>query len=489
MDAKKVLVTGGAGFIGSHLCDRLVTEGCSVIVLDNYFTGSRDNHVDGVEYREGHTKDIEKLVPEKLDLVYHLGEYARVEKSMEEPGMVWDLNKAGTFAVLEFCRKRDCKIVYAGSSTKFSDGGLGRDLAPYTWAKATNTELVKNYGQWYGLPFAITYFYNVYGPGEISHGPYSTVIGIFMEEYKHGQPLTVVAPGTQMRNFTHVEDIVDGLILVGDKGQGDEFGIGATEGHSVLDVAKTFCNEIIMLPERRGNRQDSVVDTSKVSALGWQQKHKLEEYIKDFIQRTKREAGIEKRVLVFSTTFYPAAGPAEEALCELMRRMPDVHFDVITSAFSLEAKNAPSPLPNVEVYRLGRGAWFDKFFLPILGARKAKELIKQHKYLFTWSIMASYAALAALGLRRRSDLPLLISLADQRLESVPWYLRFLLSTILMRADQIATIGGGQERFASKVARPAKLTASNRRGDVFANAIRFAYNSILKERSAEKVKTL
>jgi UDP-glucose 4-epimerase len=489
MDAKLVLVTGGAGFVGSHLCQRLKAEGCRVISLDNYFTGSRDRHVEGVEYREGHTKDIEKLVPEKPDLVYHLGEYARVEKSMEEPALVWDLNKAGTFAVLEFCRKRGCKIVYAGSSTKFSDGGLGRDLTPYTWTKATNTELVKNYGHWYNLPFAITYFYNVYGPGEISHGPYSTVIGIFMEEYKHGQPLTVVSPGTQIRNFTHVDDIVDGLILVGDKGHGDEHGIGAAEGHSVLEVAKMFSDEIVMLPERQGNRMDSVVDTSKVTALGWKQKNTLHDYIRDFIQQTKREAGLEKRVLVFSTTFYPAAGPAEEALGELMRRMPDVKFDVITSAFSSEAKNAPSPLPNVQVYRLGRGAWFDKYLLPVMGARKAKELTNQHKYLFSWSIMASYAALAAISLRRTSNLPLLISLADQHLESVPWYFRFLLSTIFKGADQIATVGGLQERYASQVAKPAKLTASNRSGDVFANAIRFAYNSILKEKNAERLKTL
>ncbi len=304
MDSKLILVTGGAGFVGSNLCRRLVSLGHKVISLDNYFTGSRDNHVPGVEYREGHSKEIEKLVSEIPDLVFHLGEYSRVEKSLEDPPeLVWDLNKAGTFAVLEFCRKKNCKIVYAGSSTKFSDGGLGRDLTPYTWMKASNTELVKNYGQWYGLPFAITYFYNVYGPGEISHGPYSTLIGIFSEEFRQGHPLTVTAPGTQARNFTHVDDIVDGLILVGDKGEGDEFGLGAEQAFSVMDVAKMFGAPVVMLPERRGNRLTSQADTSRARALGWEQKHRLDEYIRDFIAKTERLAGEDKRVLVVSTTF------------------------------------------------------------------------------------------------------------------------------------------------------------------------------------------
>src|SRR3989344_3823358 len=124
MKHQLILVTGGAGFIGSHLCVRLVKEGHHVISLDNYFTGRRENHVPGVDYREGHTKDIEKHISETPDLIYHLGEYSRVEKSLEEPALVWDLNKDGTFGVLEFWRKRGCKMIYAGSSTKFGDGGL-----------------------------------------------------------------------------------------------------------------------------------------------------------------------------------------------------------------------------------------------------------------------------------------------------------------------------------------------------------------------------
>lgn len=275
---KLAVVTGGAGFVGSHLCARLVKEGYRVISLDNYFTGSKDNHVAGVKYREGHTKDIAKLVPEDPDIIYHLGEYARVEQSLSEPDVVWDLNVHGTFGVLEYWRDKKCKLVYAGSSTKFGDGGLARVATPYAWTKAANTELVKNYGAWYQLPFAITYFYNVYGPGERA-GKYGTVVEIFKQKFLKGEPLTVESPGTQKRNFTHIEDIVEGLVLVGERGEGDEFGLGSSEAYSILDLANMFGTEVTLVPSRPGNRTDSSLDLSKSSVLGWKPTHSLEEYV------------------------------------------------------------------------------------------------------------------------------------------------------------------------------------------------------------------
>ncbi len=277
-DSKLILVTGGAGFIGSRLCERLVTNGHKVISLDNYFTGSKENHIEGVDYREGHTKDIKKHVSETPDLVYHLGEYSRVERSFKEPGLVWDLNIVGTLGVLEFCREKKCKIVYAGSSTKFSNNGQGRFQSPYAWSKATNTDLVANYGNWFDLPYSITYFYNVYGPGE-RNGTYGTVIEIFRQQYLAQKPLTVRLPGTQERNFTHIDDIVDGLLLVGEKGEGKGYGLGASETFSVLEVAKLFTDNIEMLPNQAGNRLDAPLDTKNSRALGWSQKRKLADYI------------------------------------------------------------------------------------------------------------------------------------------------------------------------------------------------------------------
>lgn len=277
---KKILVTGGAGFVGSHLCERLSKdEGNDVYSLDNYFTGSKQNHVPNVTYIEGSTSDIERLVSFAPDMVYHLGEYSRVEQSFDDIEKVWKYNKDGIFAVLEFVRKHGCKILYAGSSTKFGDGGLGRSASPYAWTKASNTELVQNYGTWFNVPYAITYFYNVYGPREIQTGKYATLIALFKEKMKNGEALTIVSPGTQKRNFTHIDDIIDGLVLVGENGYGDEFGIGSGEAFSIKEIAQMFGGKIEMLPERAGNRMSADVVTAKTEALGWKPKRSIKEYI------------------------------------------------------------------------------------------------------------------------------------------------------------------------------------------------------------------
>jgi UDP-glucose 4-epimerase len=281
---KMILVTGGAGFVGSHLCERLVRDGHRVISLDNYRFGSRDNHVAGVEYREGHTKDIATVVPETVDLVYHLGEYARVEQSFDDIELVLDFNVIGTKAVLEYCRRGSVKIVYAGSSTKYADGGMGRDQSPYAWSKATNTDLVQRYGDWFGISYAITYFYNVYGPRERGDLATGTLIGIFAEKMKRGEPLPVRRPGTQKRNFTHVSDIVEGLVLVGEQGEGDEYGLGHPDAYTIEDVAQMFGGEIEWLPERLGNRMGSSVDINRARLeLGWEPKQNLPTYIQEYI--------------------------------------------------------------------------------------------------------------------------------------------------------------------------------------------------------------
>lgn len=288
--SKLILVTGGAGFVGSHLCERLVSEGNRVISLDNYFTGSKENHVDGVEYREGHTKDIERHVPESPDVIYHLGEYSRVHASLEEPDVVWDMNVVGTLAVLEYWRKKGVKLVYAASSTKSSTtqaakGGAGKDLTPYTWAKASNVDLITQYGSWYELPHAIVYFYNVYGPRERAWGNYGTLVETFRQNFLEGKPHIVNAPGTQTRAFTHVHDTVEGIMLAGEKGSGDGYNISSKDVHSILEVAEMYGGDIQMHPQTAMSRSSTADDTSKIESLGWEQKRSLREYITEAKKR------------------------------------------------------------------------------------------------------------------------------------------------------------------------------------------------------------
>jgi len=141
---------------------------------------------------------------------------------------------------------------------------------------------VKNYGVWFGLNYAITYFYNVYGPRELT-GAYGTVIEIFRQWVLRGGTLKVVSPGTQKRLFTHIDDIVRGLLLVGEKGSGDGYGLGAEEEHSILEIAKMFGGKIEMLPERQGNRMTSSIDLSRSrDELGWKAEKSIKGYIKEF---------------------------------------------------------------------------------------------------------------------------------------------------------------------------------------------------------------
>jgi UDP-glucose 4-epimerase len=286
MEKKLILVTGGAGFVGSHLCERLVKEGNTVISLDNYFTGTPENHVEGVEYRTGHTKDIATLISETPDVIFHLGEYSRVAPSLQEPGVVWDLNILGTLAVLEFWRAKKSKLVYAGSSTRFAydreDGVSGKDRAPYNFAKAMNTDLVHDYGRWYDLSYSVAYFYNVYGPKERAgqfDGSYGTVIETFRQCAKEGNVCTINGTGDQTRAFTHVADTVAALQLIAQKGENREYGISAKEVYSIKEVAQLFGLEIVYAPATMSTRSSGNEDTSALAELGWEQKHTLAEYI------------------------------------------------------------------------------------------------------------------------------------------------------------------------------------------------------------------
>lgn len=282
MNKKKILVTGGAGFVGSHLCERLAKDkNNEVYSLDNYFTGSENNHVQNVTYIKGSTVEINKLIDFAPEMVYHLGEYSRVEQSFEDIEKVLEFNKQGTLEVLEFVRKHKCKLLYAGSSTKFGDDGENANASPYAWSKSSNTQLVKNYGEWFGIDYVITYFYNVYGDREIQIGKYA----LFKEKIKNGEPLTIVSPGTQKRNFTHIDDTVDALVFIGEKGHG----IGNPQSYTVLEVAQMFGGEIKMLPERAGNRMVASVVSEKTRGLGWEPKRCLEEYIKNFNKEISNE--------------------------------------------------------------------------------------------------------------------------------------------------------------------------------------------------------
>lgn len=284
MAERLIVVTGGAGHVGSHVVEQLVADPNNhVISLDNYFTGREENHIDGAEYRRGDTADIATLISEQPDVVFHLGEYARIAQSFDDAPKVFQMNIVGTIAVAEFCRTRGSKLVYAGSSTKFADNGNGRNQNPYAFSKATNVDLINNYGEWFRLNYAICYFNNAFGPRETGTGHYATLIAKFEQAYLKGEPLTVVKPGTQRRNFTHVTDLARGLILAGEKGKGDGYALGNPKSFSVLEIAQAFGGEVKMIDDYPGRTQSGEAPTKAWDELGWRPTIDVLDYIKAFV--------------------------------------------------------------------------------------------------------------------------------------------------------------------------------------------------------------
>jgi UDP-glucose 4-epimerase len=285
------LVTGGAGFVGSHLMRRLLSEhpDARVVSLDNYFTGTPANHVDDdrTVYLHASTVDVAKVWANQglpaPSMVFHMGEYSRVVQSLDEVDLTWEFNLQGTKEVVRFAKANDAKLVYAGSSSKFGNEGQDENLNPYAWTKAKNVEYIRNFGVWYGLEYVITYFYNVYGPGQIRSGPYATVIGIFEDQYERGVPLTVVSPGTQTRDFTHIDDIVDGVMICADRGSGDGYLLGTGQEWRLIDVAKMFGAPYEFVAAKPGEREGGRADSTRVGALGWSPQISLDAYVAGFV--------------------------------------------------------------------------------------------------------------------------------------------------------------------------------------------------------------
>lgn len=278
-----VLVTGGAGFVGTNLCKRLVELGESVVCLDDYSSGSKDNHTKGVLYMDGPTRLISFYLTKRSapKAVFHLGEYSKVTPSFEDTQSVIESNISGTAFVIDYCRRNNIKIIYSASSTKHSKDGAKQ--SPYAFSKATNVDLIKNYSKWFGLKYAICYFYNNYGPyHDTCDNGWETVVSVFEKQKKTGNPLTVVEPGTQRRNYTHVADTVEGLIAAWKRDESDEYQLGTEESYDMFELAELFDHPTTMIPCRKGDRMESTVEFADTyHKLNWKPKHKLSDWVKE----------------------------------------------------------------------------------------------------------------------------------------------------------------------------------------------------------------
>ena len=289
----KILVTGGAGFIGSNLIAALTTDDKDheITSLDCYWTGKKDNHIShpNVTYINGHTWDISKIFEnESFDLIYHFGEFSRIVESFNQLNFLSKSNLYGTSMVLEYARVNNTKLIYSASSSKFGNGGKDENLAPYSWMKAKMVELIKNYRSWFGLEYEICYFFNVYGPNQIYEGEYSTVVAIFERQFLNNENCTVVEPGTQVRDFTHVNDIVNGLMKAKNVSKNEEWLLRAGRNMSIIELAELF-GKWEFIPERRGERLAAPTDIVRgdtLNDLKWKPNENIEDWI-NFVKSKK----------------------------------------------------------------------------------------------------------------------------------------------------------------------------------------------------------
>lgn len=277
----KVLVTGGAGFIGMNLIKQLVKEGNEVVSLDNYDSGTTDNHIEGVEYIDGDISTIEYIKGD-FDYCYHLAAQSRIQPSFEDPTECFRVNVEGTRAVAEWARHNKVKVVYAGSSSRWHDPYQ----SPYACYKHMGEEIFKLYKKVYGLDVEIARFYNVYGPGEIVDGDWAAVIGIFRRQVRDGETITIVGDGEQRRDFTHVQDIVSALILIaeGISQHEDAWELGTGVNYSINEVYEMFKEkygaESTYIPDQPGNYRKTLRENDDtVDILGWKPEDRLKEYI------------------------------------------------------------------------------------------------------------------------------------------------------------------------------------------------------------------
>tara|TARA_R110002020_G_scaffold4413_4_gene19341 strand:- start:893 stop:1798 length:906 start_codon:yes stop_codon:yes gene_type:complete len=298
----RMLVTGGAGFVGTNLIKRLLKDGHEVVSVDNYSAGKKENHQDGCRYHDfdlssPHTLGIyvdhgsyPAWRDNDYDVIFHMSALARIQPSINNPHKTIFNNFVSTLNILEYARKKNIEFVYAGSSS-VHHGLYG---SPYAWSKFSGEELCKLYSSVYDVSTSICRFYNVYGPYQVEEGTWATIIGKFENQFRNNKPLTIVGDGEQRRDFTHIDDIVDGLIRISRamhgevdmRYAGEVLELGKGKNYSINEVADMFGKDYprVKLPSQPGEYDRTLADYSLAhDMLDWSPKVDLNEYVKSIV--------------------------------------------------------------------------------------------------------------------------------------------------------------------------------------------------------------
>ena len=270
MKKNKIIITGGAGFIGTNLIKLLLKKTkYKIVSIDNYSSGLKKNHIKNknVSYIKADTINISQILkyPNKINSIFHFGEFPRIYQSFLKMSECINSNSVGTNAVFSYCLKNKIKLIYSATSASLGNKGNDKNLSPYAFTKAKNLELLENLKKWSNFKYEVIYFYNVYGPHQICKGDMATVIGIFEDHYKYKKPLPIVKPGNQTRRFTHIYDTVEVCYQAWKKNLCRHYSIAHHKSYSILDVAKMFGTKIRYLNKRPGERYASALTNMNLS--------------------------------------------------------------------------------------------------------------------------------------------------------------------------------------------------------------------------------
>ena len=289
---KTIVVTGGTGFVGANLIEYLLKKtSYNIVSIDNYSSGTKKNQIKNkrVKYIRAHTSKISKVLENKKRIIhslFHFGEFSRIYQSFKNMNECIESNSIGTHEVFNFCLKNKIKLIYSATSASLGNKGEDKNLSPYAFTKSKNLEMLENLKKWFNFKFEIIYFYNVYGPKQISIGKMATVIGIFEDKYINNKPLSVVKPGTQSRRFTHINDTVKVCYEAWKNNKCKHYSISNKKSYTILEVAKMFKKKIVYLQPRSGERYASALTNLSLSNKVHKRfgKISIKKYIEDFIK-------------------------------------------------------------------------------------------------------------------------------------------------------------------------------------------------------------